>query len=56
MTADSKTLHQIAGQFRDMASRETGDFRRQRYLSLASQCEALAQILEEDEKKRPRLV
>jgi len=39
-----------------MASRETGDFRRQRYLSLATQCEALAQTLEEDEKMRPRLV
>jgi hypothetical protein len=56
MTADSKTLQLIAGQFRDMASRETRDFRRQRYLSLATQCEALAQTLEDEEKKRPRLV
>jgi hypothetical protein len=56
MTGDSKTLHHIAGQLRDMASRETGDFRRQRYLSLAAQCESLAKTLEEEENKRPRLV
>jgi len=56
MTADSKTLQLMAGQFRDMASRETRDFRRQRYLSLATQCESLAETLEDEEKKRPRLV
>ena len=56
MAADSKILHQIAGQLQEMASRETGDFRRQRYLSLAAQCESLAQALKEEEKNRLRLV
>jgi hypothetical protein len=56
MTHDSKALHLMAGQFRDMASREAGEFRRQRFLSLAAQCESLAQTLEDEESKRPRLV
>ena len=56
MTPDTKILHHMAGQFRDMASRETGEFRRQRFLSLAAQCESLAQALEDEESKRPRLV
>ena len=56
MTADSKILHQIAGQLQDMASREALDFRRQRYRSLATQCDSLAQKLSEEEKNRLRLV
>jgi hypothetical protein len=53
---DSKILHQIAGQLHDMASRETGDVRRHRYLLLATECESLAQTLKEEEKSRFRLV
>jgi hypothetical protein len=53
---DSKILHQIAGQLHDMASRETGDVRRHKYLLLATECESLAQTVKDEEKSRFRLV
>jgi hypothetical protein len=53
---DSKILHQIAGQLHDMASRETGDVRRNKYLLLATECESLAQTVKDEEKSRLRLV
>ena len=52
---DPETLRYISGQLRDLASREPAETRRSRYLTLASQCEALAVELKEEQKLGPRL-
>ena len=53
---DLESLRQIAGQLRDMASRDMDEKRRPRYMSLASQCDALIRELEREAAVKPRLV
>jgi hypothetical protein len=54
--SDSERLRHISGQLRDLASREVSEVRRRQYMSLASECEALAARLKEEERERPRQV
>jgi len=53
---DVETLRYIAGQLREMATRDMSEKRRPRYLSLASQCDALQKEIERDQATKPRLV
>jgi hypothetical protein len=53
---DVELLQRLAGHFREMAGRDLSEKRRPRYLSLASQCDALRHDLEREQAIKPRLV
>jgi hypothetical protein len=53
---DLETLRHIHGQLRDLASRDMDEQRRARYMSLASQCDALIREIERETAVKPRLV
>jgi hypothetical protein len=53
---DLETLRHIYGQLRGLASRDVDEQRRARYMSLASQCDALIREIERETAVKPRLV